>query len=139
MDGDRAGLLLDVVDADRGARLDRRHRLDNVLAVELRAPLGVRVGQRHRADLLDHGRGVPVGHARQLVAAVLAVETLLVADAPQVEVEDVLAVVLGRRAEPDVAAHAARADERRIERFEGHVGGADEVDLLGPWLGRLEA
>ena len=139
VDGDRAALLVDVVHADRGARLDRRHRLDDVLAVELLARLGVRVGQRHRAHLLDHGRGVPVGHARQLVAALGAVEVLVVADAVQVEVEDVLAVVLGRRAEPDVAAHAPGADERRVERVEGHVGGADEVDLLGPRLGRLDA
>ena len=36
------------------------------------APVGVRVGQRHRAHLLDHRRRVAVGDARQLVAAALA-------------------------------------------------------------------
>ena len=55
-------------------------------------------------------------------------------DLAQVQVEDVLAVVLGRRAEPDVAAHAAWSRQRRIERFDGRVAGADEVDLL---VGRL--
>jgi hypothetical protein len=109
------------------------------LRSKLLARLGVRVGQRHRAHLLDHGRGVPVGHARQLIAALVAVEVLVVADAVEVEVEDVLAVVLRRRAEPDVAAHAPGADERRVERLERHVGGADEVDLLGARLGRLDA
>src|SRR3712207_8716936 len=39
--------------------LDRRHRLDDVAPPELLAPVGVRVGQRHRADLLDHRGGVP--------------------------------------------------------------------------------
>ena len=38
------------------------------------APVGVRVGQRHRADLLDHRRGVAVGDPRQLVAALGRVE-----------------------------------------------------------------
>ena len=54
----------------------------------------------------------------------------IVRDLAEVEVEDVLAVVLRRRAEVDVAAHAARARERRIEPVHRDVRGADEVDLL---------
>ena len=86
--------------------------------------------QRHRADLLDHRRRVAVRDARELVAALRRVEVGLVADLVEVEVEDVQAVVLRRRPEPDVAAHAARAGERRVEHLDRHVAGADEVDLL---------
>ena len=46
------------------------------------------------------------------------------------------AVVLGRRAEVDVAAHPARAHERGVQRVERDVRGADEVDLLAARLGR---
>ena len=56
-------------------------------------------------------------------------------DLGEVEVEDVVPVVLGRRAEPDVAAHAARAHERGVERLDRDVGRPDEVDLLGARLG----
>ena len=119
VDRDRARLGGDVLDAHGGARLDRRHRLDDVLPAELHAPLGVRERQRHRADLLDHRRRVAVRDPRELVAAALGVEVGLVVDLAQVEVEDVDPVVLRRRAKPDVAAHPARPDERRIERSSG--------------------
>ena len=53
------------------------------------------------------------------------VELGVVRDLLQVEVEDVAPVVLGRRAEVDVAAHPARPDERRVANV-GHepIGGA---------------
>ncbi len=86
--------------------------------------------QRHRAALLDHRRGVAGRDPRELVAAVVGVEVGLVVDLGHVQVEDVLAVVLGGRPELDVAAHPARPRERRVERLERHVAGADEVDLL---------
>src|SRR3954451_22099688 len=47
-----AALLCEGVHAAGRARLDRRHRLDDVLAVEVLARLGVDVSQGHRADLL---------------------------------------------------------------------------------------
>ena len=53
----------------------------------------------------------------------------VVRDLAEVEIEDVLAVVLRRRAEPDVAAHAPRARERRVEPLDRDVRRADEVDL----------
>ena len=37
---------------------------------------------------------------------------------------------LRRRPEPDVPAHPARADQRRVEPVDRHVRGADEVDLV---------
>ena len=95
------------------------------------AAVGVRVGQRHRADLVDHGRRVAVGDARELVARARRVELLVVGDLAEVEVEDVAPVLPGRRAEVDVAAHAARAVSAGSSALERHVGGADEVDLLG--------
>ena len=59
--------------------------------------IGVRECERHRADLLDHGRAVTGRDARKLVAALVRVEVGLVVHLPDVEVEDVLAVVLRRR------------------------------------------
>jgi hypothetical protein len=133
-----AALLVDVCHADGRAGLDRGHRLDDVGAVEVAAPVGVRVRQRHRADLLDHRRRVAVRHAGELVAALGPVELRIVVDLVEVEVEDVLAVVLRGRAEPDVAAHAAGAHERRVEGVDRHVRGADEVDLLLARARRLQ-
>ena len=98
--------------------------------VERGAAVGVRVGQRHRADLVDHRRRVAGGDARELVALLLRVELRVVRDLRDVEVEDVAPVLPRRRAEVDVAAHPARARERGVERLERHVAGADEVDLL---------
>ena len=60
-------------------------------------------------------------------------------DLRDVEVEDVAPVLPRGRAEVDVAAHAARAHERGVERLERHVGGPDEVDLLLARLRRLQA
>ncbi len=139
VDRGRALLVRRVVLADRDARLDGRHRLDDVVPVERRAALGVRVGQRHRADLVDHRRRVAGGDARELVALLLRVEVVLVRDLADVEVEDVAPVLPRRRAEEDVAAHPARAGERGVERLERHVAGADEVDLLLARLRRLLA
>ena len=59
-------------------------------------------------------------------------------DLGDVEVEDVEPVVLRRRAEPDVAAHPAGADQRRVEPVERHVGRADEVDLVAARAGRRQ-
>src|SRR5919206_362949 len=53
-----------------------------------------------------------------------------VVDLAQVEVEDVAPVLPRGRAEVDVAAHPARARQRRVERLERHVARADEVHLL---------
>ena len=139
VDRGRALLVRRVVLPDRDARLDGRHRLDDVLPGERRAALGVRVGQRHRADLVDHRRRVAGGHARELVALLLRVELLLVRDLADVEVEDVAPVLPGGRAEEDVAAHPARAGERGVERLDRHVARADEVDLLLARLRRLLA
>ena len=130
VDGDRAGLVGHVVDVDRRAGLDRGHRLDDVLPAECFPPGVVCDRQRHRADLLDHRRRVAHRHARKLVAATVGVEVRLVRDAAEVELEDVLAVVLRRRPEPDVASHAARPRQRRVELIDRNVGRPDEVDLL---------
>ena len=138
VDGDRAALVLRVGLADRDAGLDRRHRLQDVLAREHRAPVGMRVGQRQRAHLVDHRRRVAGGDARELVARLRRVQRLLVRDLRDVEVEDVAPVLPRGRAEVDVAAHAARAGERRVERLQRDVAGPDEVDLLLARLRRLE-
>ena len=67
--------------------------LDDVVPAEaLAAGMGER--ERHRADLLDHRRAVAQGDPRQLVAALLAIEVLVVRDLRDVEVEDVPAVAL---------------------------------------------
>src|SRR3712207_8989887 len=52
------------------------------------------------------------------VAPLRRVEVALVRDLAEVEVEDVEAVLLRRRAEPHVAAHAPRARECRVEPVE---------------------
>ena len=129
VDRDGARLVLDVAHADRGARLDRGHRVDEMLPVEREASLVVRVRQRHRADLLDHRRRIAVRDARDLVAPLRAVEIRIVCDAIEVEVEDVLAILFGGGAEPDVTAHAPRTRQGRVEDVHGHVRRADEVDL----------
>jgi hypothetical protein len=67
------------------------------------------------------------------------IEIGLVGDLGQVQVQDVEAVVLGGRAEPDVATHSSRTGERRVEHVDGHVAGADEVDLLLAWTRRPQA
>ena len=130
VDRDRPRLLGNVLGADRRSRLDGRHRLDDVLPGEGEAPVVVGDRQRHRADLLDHGRRVAVGDAGELVAALLGDEVLVVRDLVQIEVEDVEPVALRRRPEPDVAPHATRAGERRIEHLHRHVRRSDEVDLV---------
>ena len=130
VDRGRPRLVLRVGLVDRDAGLDRRHRLDDVGPLEDLSSLGVRVGERHRADLVDHRRRVAVGDARQLVALLRRVERRVVPDLVHVEVEDVAPVLPRGRAEVDVAAHAAGAHERRVERGQRHVAGADEVDLL---------
>ena len=66
------------------------------------------------------------------------VEVGLVRDLGDVEVEDVEPVLLRRRAEPDVAAHPAGADQGRVEPVERHVGRADEVDLVAARAGRRQ-
>ncbi len=68
VDRGRALLVLRIGLADRDARLDGGHRLDEVGPGELVAAVRVRVGQRHRADLVDHRGRVAVGDARELVA-----------------------------------------------------------------------
>ncbi len=136
VDRDGTRFLGDVLDVDRGAGLDRRHRVDDVAPPEALPPVVVRDGQRHRADLLDHRRRVAVRDPGELVAAPRRVEVLLVRDLVDVEVEDVEPVLARRRSEPDVTPHAPRPDERGIEHLEGHVAGADEEDLL---LARLRA
>ena len=103
-----------------------------------RAAVRVGVGERHRADLVDHRRRVAGGDARELVALLRRVELLLVRDLRDVEVEDVAPVLPRGRAEEDVAAHAARAGERGVERLERHVAGPDEVDLLLARLRRAQ-
>ena len=130
VDRDRARLRGDVLDPDRRARLDRRHRLDEVVPAEAVAVVVVRVRERHRADLLDHRRRVAVRDPRDLVAAPRRVEVVLVRDLRDVEVEDVEPILLRRRPEPDVAAHPARPHERGIEPVERDVRRADEVDLV---------
>ena len=124
--------------ADRHAGLDRRHRPEQVGAVELAAVVGVRVGQRQRARLVDHRRRVAVGDAGELVARVVGVEVGLVRDLAQVEVEDVAPVLPRGRAEVDVAAHPARPRERRVQVLERDVAGPDEVDLFLARPGRLQ-
>ena len=136
VDRGRALLVRRVLLADGHARLDGRHRLDDVLPRERRAAVGVGVGQRQRAHLVDHRRGVAGRDARELVALLLRVEVRVVGDLRDVEVEDVAPVLPRGRAEVDVPAHPARARERGVERLERHVARADEVDLL---LARLRA
>jgi hypothetical protein len=66
------------------------------------------------------------------VAPIGQVELRVVGHLPDVQLEDVEPIVLGRCPEPDVAAHASRPDERGIEAVDGHVCRADEVDLVIP-------
>ena len=119
VDRGRAGLDRHVVDADRGPRLERDHRLDEVRPLEHRASLMVRVRQRERADLLDHCGRIARCDARDLVAPLRTVELLGVRDLLDVQLEDVEAVLLRRRPEPDVAAHSARTRQRGVERSIG--------------------
>src|SRR5204863_826330 len=123
-------LLRHVVGADRRARLDGGHRLDDVGPAERHAAVVVRDRERHRADLLDHRRRVAVRDPRELVATPFRVEILVVRDLLQVEPEDVQTVALRGRPEPHVAAHAARSSQGRVEHLHGDVGRADEVDLV---------
>ena len=59
-------------------------------------------------------------------------------DLVQVQVEDVQPVILGRRSEPDVPPHPARARQRRVEHGDRDVARADEIDLLLPGARRLQ-
>ena len=127
---DRPRVLLGILDVDRRARLDGRHRLEDVVVVEPLPSVGVGVRESHRAHLLDHRRRVSAGDPRQLVPLLLGVEFRLMRDLADIEVEDVLAVALRRRPEPDVAAHPPRPRKRRIELRERDVRRADEVDLV---------
>ena len=132
VDRNRASLERDVLGADRGAGVEGRDGLDEIVPRECRAAGVVRDGQRHRGRLLDHRRGVPAHDPRDLVAPLRQVELRVVRDLADVELEDVEPVVLGRCPEPDVTAHATRADERRIEPVDRDVRRADEVDLVFP-------
>ena len=99
----------------------------------------VRDRQRHRDRLLDHRRRVAAHDPRDLVAARRASRARRSCDdLPDVEVEDVEPILLGRRPEPDVAAHATRPDQRRIEPVDRDVRGADEVDLVVSRPGRRQ-
>ena len=126
----RARVCIVVGDVDRRAGLDHGHRVDEVLPREVRAAGVMGVRERHRADLVDIRRRVATRDPSDLVAARWAVEIWIVCDLCEVEVEDVDAVVLGRRSEPNVAAHPARPGECRVESIDRHVGRADEVDLV---------
>ena len=131
MDGNGACLFLDVLDANGGAGLDRRHRVDDVVPAERVAAVEMGKGQRHGRDLLDHRRRVAVGDARELVASRREVKFRIVGDLAQVEVEDVEPVVGRGRAEPDVPTHASRSRQSRVERVHRDVGRTNEEDLLG--------
>ena len=130
VNGHGAALLRYVLDADCGAGFESGHRFDEVVPGQRLAVRVVRDRERHRRDLLEHCGRVPVRHARDLLALVRLIELLLVSDFPDVQVEDVEAILLGRRAEPDVPPHAARAGQGRIEPVDRDVRRADEVDLL---------
>ena len=97
---------------------------------EVVATLVVGDRQRHRADLVDHRRRVAVRDPCDLVASLGRIELGLVRDPRDVEVEDVEPVLLRRRPERDVAAHATGPDQGGIEPFERDVRRADEVDLV---------
>ena len=133
VDRDGAPLVGDVLGPDRGARLERRHRLDEI--VPARTPSG-RCGARW---------STPSSVACSIIAGEYPLVIRAISsrrfgrsssgswdDLPDVEVEDVEPIVLGRRPEPDVAAHAAGPDERGIEAVDRHVRRADEVDLVIP-------
>ncbi len=115
VDRDRARLLGDVLDVDRRAGLDRRHRLDEVVPAER---LAARSGARSSAPSSRPARSSPASSPSSSARArrgAQAGRARRVRDAAEVELEDVLAVVLRRRPEPDVAAHAARPGQRRVE------------------------
>ena len=94
-------------------------------------PVGVREGQRHRADLLDHRRRVAVGDARQLVAALSACRGRARARPSS---------GTGRRCRLRSSFVGVRKQMWRPMRpgrvsagsseLDRHVAGADEVDLL---------
>src|SRR6187200_1510611 len=134
MNGNGAALLRDVLDADCGTGLESGHCLDEVVPGQRLPTRMVGDRERHRRDLLEHCRRVPVRDARDLLALRRLIELRVVGDFAEVEVEDVEAVLLRRRPEPDVTAHAAWPRERRVETVDGHVRGADEVDLLAAGL-----
>ena len=134
VNGNGAALLRDVLDADCGTGLESRHGFDEVVPGQRLAIRVMGDRERHRRDLLEHRWRVSVRDARDLLALRRLVELLVVRDLAEVQVEDVEAVLLRRRPEPDVAAHPAWARERRVEAVDRDVGRADEVDLLAPRL-----
>ena len=69
----------------------------------------------------------------KLLAAPIGIELGLVRNLAEVEVEDVEPILLRRRPEPDVAAHAPGPRQSRVKYLERDVAGADE-DLLGARL-----
>src|SRR5262245_38736889 len=139
MNGNGTALLRDVLDADCGTGLESGHCFDEVVPGQRLPTRMVGDGERHRRDLLEHRRRVPVRDARDLLAPRRLVELRVVGDLAEVEVEDVEAVLLRRCPEPDVTAHAARPRERRVEPVDGDVRRADEIDLLAAWLRGLDA
>src|SRR4029079_26387 len=139
MNGNGAALLRDVLDADCGTGLESGHGFDEVVPGPRLATRVVGDREGHRRDLLEHRRCVPVRDARDLLALRRLIELHVVGDLAEVQVEDIEAVLLRRRPEPDVTAHPARPRERRVEAVDRDVRGADEVDLLAARLRGLDA
>jgi len=73
-----------------------------------RRPSACAIVSAIRSALLDHRGGVPVRDPRQLVTAPIGVEIGLVIDLCEVQVEDVEAVVLRWRPEPDIGDPSAQ-------------------------------
>ncbi len=111
------------------AGLDVAHRLAHVLPVEAFPRTFERIHQGEGQSLLDHRRGVAVSDTRKLVAAGERVEVGVVLLLREVQLRDVLAILLGRHAEDDLAAEPARSGDRLIEHLRA-VGGADEKDVV---------
>jgi len=102
MPGDCNLVAFCVLDGYREAGLDVAHRFSKVFPVESIAAFLKRVEQRERKHLLDIGRRVFVGDARELVAAARRVERGIVVLLVEVESSDVLSVFARREAEHDL-------------------------------------
>ena len=129
----RAALHRDVLRATRGTGVKRRDGLDEVVPTETDAARVMGNRQRHRDRLFDHRGRVAAHDPGDLVTPHGRVELRIVGDFPYVEVEDVESILLARRPEPHVTAHSTRANEGGVETIDGHVGRADEVDLIVAW------
>ena len=121
-------LALGVGDGLDQAGLDVAHRLPQVLPGEEPAPFLEGVHEGQRSCLLDHGRRVALGHARELVAALRRVQLRIVPLGVEVEGGDVLAVLAGGHPEDDLTAEPAGPGHRLVED-RGPVGGADEEQV----------